>query len=179
MWQNTPIIPEDLPLLEESDSIKIESKYLYIALLWRIVLIIILGTALITTVETLLSIPEVPQYLIPCLHAFYAILCIGLLLFGYQSVKHQSYLLREKDLSFQKGWITQRNTSVPYNRIQHVEVTQGLFERWLDLSRIKIFTAGGSSSDIQIPGLKLQTANKIKTYLLSMISLKVTQDEEE
>jgi len=179
MWQNSPILHDDLPQLEESDYIKIDQKYLYIALLWRIVLIIILGVALFTAVDTLQSIPEIPDYLLPALFVIYGVLCLLLLIFGFQSVKYQAYLLRQKDLSYQKGWINQTDTSVPYNRIQHVEVTQGLIERWLDLSRVKVFTAGGSSSDIQIPGLTLKTANGIKTYLLSMISHKVTHYEEE
>jgi len=179
MWQNTQITPEDLPQLIDTDYIKIDKKYLAVTMTWRIILIIILGATLAMSVETLLSIPDFPKVAITVLHVCYGLLYILLILFGYQSVIHQGYLLRQKDLSYQNGWITRRETSVPYNRIQHVEVSQGLIERWLGIGRVKVFTAGGSSSDIQIPGLRLNTANNIRTYLLSQISTKVISDEEE
>lgn len=179
MWHNSQISPEDLPQLLDTDYIKIDKRHLVNTLIWRIIIIIVIGVALAMSVETLLSIPEIPRSVITGLHLLYGVLCVLLLLFGYQSVQYQAYLLREQDLSYVRGWLTKRETTVPYNRIQHVEVTQGLMERWLDIGRVKVFTAGGSSSDLQIPGLPLDTANRIRAYLLSKISTKITGDEEE
>jgi|GEM_PF-6009490 len=57
----------------------------------------------------------------------------------------------------------------------HMIYILGPIERMFGLSKLKIFTAGGASSDLKIPGLLPETANKLKDY----IQLKVGRDEEE
>jgi membrane protein YdbS with pleckstrin-like domain len=79
-------------------------------------------------------------------------------------------LLRENDISFKKGLIAFKQTSVPFNRIQHVEVNQGILAKLLKLSSVKIYTAGGTSSDLSIPGLPVETAHKLKAFLSEKIS---------
>ena len=51
----------------------------------------------------------------------------------------KGYLVREKDISFQRGLITYKQTSVTFNRIQHVEVSQGVLAKIFKLSTIKIY----------------------------------------
>jgi len=97
------------------------------------------------------------------------------LLLSFMGYKHKGYALRERDIIFKKGWIWRSATVVPFNRIQHTEIEQGPIERAFGLSKLKIFTAGGASSDLKIPGLLPETANKLKDY----IQLKVGVDEEE
>lgn len=97
------------------------------------------------------------------------------ILLSFQGYKHKGYALRERDIIFKEGWIWRSSTVVPFNRIQHTEIDQGPIERMFGLSKLKIFTAGGASSDLKIPGLLPETANKLKDY----IQLKVGRDEEE
>jgi len=85
------------------------------------------------------------------------------------------YALREKDIVFKEGYLWRSVTVVPFNRIQHAEVEQGPFDRLFDLSKIKIYTAGGSSSDLQIPGLRPTESESIKFFILN----KTGSDEEE
>jgi len=61
-------------------------------------------------------------------------------------------------------------TSIPFNRIQHTEVNQGPLGRMFDLARVQIFTAGGSSSDISIPGLKVEEAHQLKDHITKISS---------
>lgn len=109
------------------------------------------------------------------------ILSIWLVLYGFmilvsfKGFEHKGYAMRERDIIFKKGWIWRSSTIVPFNRIQHTEIDQGPIERIFGLSKLKIFTAGGSSSDLKIPGLLPDTANRLKDY----IQLKVGRDEEE
>lgn len=97
------------------------------------------------------------------------------ILISYKGYEYKGYALRERDIIFKKGWIWRSTTIVPFNRIQHTEIDQGPIERMFGLSKLKIFTAGGASSDLKIPGLLPETANKLKDY----IQLKVGKDEEE
>jgi membrane protein YdbS with pleckstrin-like domain len=85
----------------------------------------------------------------------------------------KGYLLRERDISYKTGIVYYRQISVPFNRIQHVEVSQGVLAKIFHLSSIKIYTAGGTASDLAIPGLPVSDAQKLKSY----ISEKISQNE--
>ncbi|MDX1479761.1 MAG: PH domain-containing protein, partial [Saprospiraceae bacterium] len=68
-----------------------------------------------------------------------------------------------------------RQTTIPFTRIQHVDVRQGVLERSYDLGKLNIYTAGGQGSDLSIPGLRFDEAQRLKAFILG----KVTEDEEE
>ena len=95
---------------------------------------------------------------------------------GPDEVKRKKYALREHDIIYSSGLIWRQKTVVPFSRIQHVEVTEGPIDRLFDLSRLNIYTAGGSSSDLTIPGLMPSRAESIKHYILNRNS---QLDEEE
>ncbi len=80
-------------------------------------------------------------------------------------VRRTQYLLRERDVHLRTGWWWSRSVSVAINRIQHVEITQGPFERINGLSQLVIYTAGGHQSDVKIPGLDTDLAQRLKTHL--------------
>lgn len=97
---------------------------------------------------------------------------IAIVMLGF---KKKSYALRERDIVYNEGLIWQSSIVVPFNRVQHCEVSQGPIERLFGLSELKIFTAGGSSSDLSIPGLSPDSAERLKDYIVN----KTGQDEEE
>ncbi len=103
----------------------------------------------------------------------FIIICSFLLLiFGF---KKKKYALREKDIIYQEGLFWRTYTVLPFNRVQHAEVQQGPIERLFSLGKLKIYTAGGSSSDLAISGLQYETAQSMKHYILHQTSI----DEEE
>jgi hypothetical protein len=61
-------------------------------------------------------------------------------------------------------------TIVPLRRIQHLDVSQDVLEREFSLGRLVVHTAGSRSSDVVIPGLKLEMAERmrdeVKRYIL-------------
>lgn len=77
--------------------------------------------------------------------------------------------IRELDIIYQKGYLVKKETIVPFNRIQHIEVTQSLLLRKFNLYSLLIYTAGESSGDLKIAGLDHQTAQKIKSKVLQEI----------
>lgn len=91
---------------------------------------------------------------------------------GYE---HKLYALREKDVVYKTGWLWRHMTTVPFNRVQHVSIDQGPVERNFNLSKLKIFTAGGTASDMTIPGLRPETAEFLKEFIVK----KTQSDEEE
>ena len=58
-----------------------------------------------------------------------------------------------------------RWSSIPLNRIQHVDTRQGPLERMLGLSRLLVFTAAGMSADGSIPGLASDVAESMRDEL--------------
>lgn len=88
-------------------------------------------------------------------------------------VRFTRYLMRDLDMHMQTGYWWRNTTSVAINRIQHLEVTQGPLERMLRLSKLVLYTAGGSQSDLKLPGLDPDTAHRLKMQLLHQI----TQEE--
>jgi membrane protein YdbS with pleckstrin-like domain len=81
---------------------------------------------------------------------------------GYRK---RSYALRERDLTYKKGWLFSSMITIPFNRIQHTEISRGPIERKYELSTLKIYTAGGSTSDLSIPGLETAEAEQLKEFV--------------
>lgn len=80
------------------------------------------------------------------------------------------YLVRNEDVLYRTGALWRTQTAVPVNRIQHVEITQGPIERMLGLARLIIYTAGGSGSDLAIPGLPAAEAERLRERVLRMVA---------
>jgi membrane protein YdbS with pleckstrin-like domain len=75
------------------------------------------------------------------------------------------YELGEETLELRHGVIVHTESSIPYFRVQHVDVHQGPLERWLGIARLEIATAS-SATDAQIPGVELALAEPIRAYVL-------------
>jgi len=96
-----------------------------------------------------------------------ALIIGGRLFLLYRGFRRKQYALRTHDLTYQRGLIRFTVTSIPFNRVQHCEVGQGALERLFELAHLKVYTAGGSSSDLTIPGLPPERASRIKDYVLA------------
>lgn len=84
--------------------------------------------------------------------------------------KKYGYSLREKDIIYTRGFIFSRTTVVPFNRIQHATISRGVLDKFFGIATLNIFTAGGSGSDIKIPGLEPELAARLKESLAQKIS---------
>lgn len=80
--------------------------------------------------------------------------------------RSQGYQLRDKDIHHKHGIVWRAVTSLPYVRVQHVELESGPLERFFKLATLKFYTAGGGSADMKIPGLPFAAASKIRSFVL-------------
>jgi len=85
--------------------------------------------------------------------------------------RSKGYQLREHDLHYRRGVIWHRVTSLPYVRIQHVELESGPVERYFKLATLKFYTAGGGSADMKIPGLPFGIASRIRSYVMTRVGI--------
>ena len=81
-----------------------------------------------------------------------------------------AYARTDASMYLRRGALWRLTRAVPLNRIQHVEVRQGLIERTLGLAHLTLYTAGSGGADLSIPGLKLATAEAMKASLVDAIS---------
>ncbi len=167
-FSNTILFTGDLPELDAKEFKGLDRKYLNVSITRAVLLFLILIISLITVLFLNKGIPTRPVALIGGSSILLAIaISIVFTILGFP---RKGYLLREHDISFLRGLITFKQTTVPFNRIQHVEVNQGVLDKILHLASMKIYTAGGKSSDLNIPGIPVDDAEKLKTFLSEKIS---------
>jgi membrane protein YdbS with pleckstrin-like domain len=82
-------------------------------------------------------------------------------------VRAIGYQLRDDDLLFRRGLLFQRFVSVPYGRMQLVDVTRGPVSRILGLSDLHFVTAAASSG-VMIPGLLVADAEELRDRLVAL-----------
>lgn len=103
-------------------------------------------------------------FLLPGLVIALGALFTGLALIRY---RHKGYALREHDIAFRTGLFWRKTTILPFDRVQHAEVTQGPLQRRFGVSTLKFFTAGGSSVDLKIEGLLADEAERLRVAVLA------------
>lgn len=168
-FENQQIFSQDLPDFTESIPEKLEKSYFWVMFISR------LSFALATISALLISV-----YFIDFRNKIIIVFSVtGLLLLLFaiylistkKAFVRKSYSIRQNDLIYRSGFFFSRITIIPYNRIQHVELTINPLEKFFHICSLKVFTAGGSQSDIVIPGMNLEKANKIKSFVISKTNL--------
>lgn len=151
---------------------------------WVVVISTLIGLFIIVALGAsvfYLSLPEEHALLVEYRNAVFAVslvLSAFLLVLNIAGVRKKGYAVREHDIIYKSGLLNQKQTTVPFNRVQHVEIYEGALLRLFGLCRIEFFTAGGSFGDLKIPGLTLDEANKIKTYVIEQVVPQIAESTE-
>ncbi|WP_157498149.1 PH domain-containing protein [Leifsonia sp. Leaf336] len=77
------------------------------------------------------------------------------------------YRLRDDDLLFRRGIMYQRFVSVPYGRMQLIDITRGPVGRMLGLADLKFVTAA-ASTNVVVPGLPEAEAAELRDRLVEL-----------
>ncbi len=80
------------------------------------------------------------------------------------------YELRTEELALTRGIWTRVHTIVPLRRIQHLDVSQDVIERHFGLGRLIVHTAGSQSSDVVLPGLHFDEAERLRSEVKHFIN---------
>jgi hypothetical protein len=163
-FENLSVDPNDLPGLNDFEFKSIDPKYLKVSLLASsLFFLLLIGGAI-----AIIHFSEIEEKPVTYLIGVSSIVVLFVLnvIMTVLGFKKKKYALRQRDLIYTKGLIWSTRTTVPFNRIQHAELKQGPIERLFQLNSLKIFTAGGQSSDLVIPGLPEDIALNIKDFVL-------------
>ena len=164
-YSNEPIDTVTLPKFEDVELTPLHPSY--IKIIWLNLALIFIGVA-IASGTALYNIEELQDnwLIVAIVYGIALILSIILAQVGF---RNRGYAFRTHDAIYRNGTIALTTTIIPYNRVQHVALHEGFVARKLGLAKVEIFTAGGDKSDIQIPGIEKQQAEKIKQLLMGKI----------
>lgn len=96
-----------------------------------------------------------------------AVIFIVTLAITPRRVRAIGYQLRADDLLFRRGILFQRFVSVPYGRMQLVDVNRGPLARAVGLSELKFVTAAAATG-VTIPGLPEAEAEELRDRLVEL-----------
>lgn len=170
-FSNDQVHLEDIPQIELLEYSLLEENKLKVDLINTVIFYSILSGVLFLLYTFGVDYVSDYGFFVFLLLGVFLLLSLVLVYFGFRK---KGYAVRERDIAYKEGLIWRSTTVLPYNRVQHCEVNQGPIERFFDLAELKIYTAGGSSSDLTISGLKRDKADRIKDFILNK-----TTDEEE
>jgi len=168
-FTNTAIDTTQLPRFEEVQFSKLHPNYWKVILINTAITFLVLATAIGFVFYFNEEIRDFKIYF----GIGFGILVFLTTFFSRIGFKKRGFAFREHDVLFQNGIIATKTIVIPYNRVQHVALHEGLVSRYFGLAKVEIFTAGGSSSDIEIPGIEKEQAENIKQLLMGKIQKKL------
>lgn len=92
--------------------------------------------------------------------------------FAHLIYESYRYELQGDRVYIERGVIWKKYVSIPYERVQNVDIIRGPLARMLELSDLQIQTAGATHLLVEgrIPGISVEEANTLKEQILSNVS---------
>lgn len=160
-FTNETLDIDTLPKYEEVALNALNKKYWKVVSLNIAIFLFILAAGIATV---LFFVEGLSPYLYLIIGTF-LLFSILLIMLYRASIKRIGYAIREKDLIYKSGIISISTAIIPFTRIQHITLNEGIFSRMFQLGALHVFTAGGISGSITIPGLDINLAKTIKEEL--------------
>ena len=164
-FTNETIDTTQLPKFEEVAFTVLHPNYWKVTLIMLTVFFLVVGIG----VGFIVYFNEEFYFSILELSIVYVVFILLVLFFSRISFKKKGFAFRTHDVLYRQGIIATNTLVIPYNRVQHVALHEGFISRFFGLAKIEIFTAGGNSSDIEIPGIAKEQAENIKQLLMGKI----------
>jgi uncharacterized protein len=156
-FSNEPLSVDELPRLRDAAFVSVDPRYMWSRLAGLVFF------AAIAVAVGVLVVWRSEAVAVPVLVAGgVVLLIIATAVLSVLEARRVAYQVREHDLSLRRGVIRHVVETIPYSRVQHVNVGRGLIERWLGLATLEISSAG---PDISIPGLAVADADRIKQVI--------------
>lgn len=164
-YKNKEII--DLPEIGKLNFKPIPRAYLKVVLIsTALTFLVLFGILFVLVFFELAIINTYGNYF----YAFLFLLFISIEILNILGFKYRKYLIRKLDVSYRSGLIVNTITTVPFSRIQHVEIEKGPISKLFNLTSLAIYTAGDSSKDLTIKGLREGEALQIKEFIIKSIN---------
>ena len=117
--------------------------------------------------QPFMALPQELAEFYPFLAIALFILSLAILSYQFFADPCKQYAVREQDIHYRHGLLFKKVVTQPILRIQHIEIKRGPVERLSALASLQVFSAGGAMHTFEIPGLPVDTATKIRSFILS------------
>ncbi|MEM1173301.1 MAG: PH domain-containing protein [Pseudomonadota bacterium] len=165
MFENSQIALEGLPSVDEIDWQPLHKSQALQVCIARLFLPVLMLIAQVVSV----FIPNVTLFPMPVGLVIVGVFSLLFLGWPFLAVRYKGVASREQDIAYKTGVVFRKVTAIPFNRIQHVETSHGPLDRKFGTASLQLFTAGGSSGDLQIHGLESDNAENLRAYILDKI----------
>ncbi len=156
-FSNEPIPVGGLPRLDDGEFVPVDPRYL------RGWLAALAGAAAVVSIGGAIATVQIEERLVPVLITTGLLLLLALTAaIWLAELRRLGYQIREHDLSLRSGVIRHSVETLPFARVQHVNISRGPVERALGLATLDVSSAG---PDISIPGLAEDDAARIKSLV--------------
>jgi membrane protein YdbS with pleckstrin-like domain len=165
-FTNETIDTKQLPRYESVELTSLHKNY------WKVLLInnaIIFSVIAIVMIFLWINIEDSQEFSPFLVFGIFLVIVNVSFFLNRISFKKKAYAFRNHDVIYRSGLIATNTMVIPYNRVQHVALHEGFLSRYFGLAKVEIFTAGGSASDIEIPGIAKEEAENIKQLLMGKI----------
>ncbi len=148
-------------------------KYFYIITLFLFPFALFLASILIAIIAGIIAYQN-PESVKFWTITLYIIFAVGYVIFAavFSRLSWKNYLYEFTDKEFRKeyGIIFKHFVSIPYDKIQNINISQGLVTKILGLFVVSIHTAGASHTrrpEAMLPGLTRDEAEEVRNNLLN------------
>lgn len=173
LFQNPVLDTRSLPSIGEISYVPLSLSYLRYSILSTLITFGILALPVAS-----LWIAGAPLWVEILVTAIWGALFLSAVLLRRYQYRIKGYVLRKHDIVYRRGVIFRRVTTIPFSRIQHCEIQEGPLERLFKLNTLLVYTAGGSGSDLSIPGLPPPEAQRLRSFILQKVSDRQAEEEE-
>jgi membrane protein YdbS with pleckstrin-like domain len=175
MFENPEIAQEDLPKAADVTWLPMDQKFLrrLMAQSAITVVVIVTAAAAFSAFLKFLLMDENPDVSFGTMWAIIPLVAIPLFLWPVISVPRIAYAVRDKDILYKAGVFWQTVTTIPFNRIQHVEKSSTPLDRRFDIATLQLFTAGGAGGDLKVHGLSASTAEDLRVFIIEKVGTSV------
>jgi putative membrane protein len=115
--------------------------------------------ALVIILLPVLRAPDANAWLSVTMLLLYGIFIVPLIVFQYLRFR---YAVTPTEVVIHKGVLTRQHRNIPMDRIQNIEIEQRLVPRMLGMAKVKIETAGSTSTEGVIEYVSLAEARAIR-----------------
>ena len=85
------------------------------------------------------------------------------------NVRYSGYKWDEIGLHVRSGYLTRTLSVVPRDRIQRVQVSQGLLQRLFEFGTFSVYTAGSKMSGVYIENVRESEMHRLRAEIISYI----------
>lgn len=166
IFENTQIPVAGLPTVEQVEWNRLSASYRQVEVMATSIffLLLLIGWGVFYVVD-----PFKMPWLAWVAFAVWAGLYALALRAAFRRFAAEGYALRGHDILHKHGVWWRTVTAIPYNRMQHCEISRGPIENLFGLATLRVYTAGGSSSDLSIEGLPFEEAQRVKEHITQRI----------